>query len=531
MSRYSSSIELPDEGDNIIRTKNLDVEINPNGLAHEIFHGLKKNKDVIGQIEADSGKSETYSKVLERSIRLAINLKKRGVTPNDIIAPCTTNHLNNSVLLFGILFTGAKPAWLDAFAPYDQILKQLQLVEPKFVFAEPQNVDVLEEIVTKLNLKTTIVLLGNSEKFISFEKKFLVPHPNEELNFTPYLTNDLFETAFIIFSSGTTGAPKGICLNHFGFLTYLNITQSNKTTENITTLSYVLLVAFSGVFLTCLSAILGRTMLLSSHFDSKNTWIYLQKYNVTYCFLAPYNFISFIKSQKPNDVELKHLKVLAYAGGAVPPEYILKARQLFPNVFIVSAYTQSELCGFGLVPETSMEGIKTYLSKPAMAGKPVKGLTYKIVNPETEEILGPNQKGELRIKCNVMMNGYHKELNKNYLDADGFLKTGDVMYYDDDHCFFFIERVSELLWYQIYPISPSEIESVLLQHPSVKIAVVIGIPSEDGDLPAAIVVKNNDNVTEEDLKVLVAQKLEDRKKLRGGVFFVEDNQISFTASD
>lgn len=147
------------------------------------------------------------------------------------------------------------------------------------------------------------------------------------------------------------------------------------------------------------------------------------------------------------------------------------------------------------------------------------------MDPETEEILGPNQPGELRIKSKLVMRGYYKEDSSEVFDSDGYLKTGDIVKYDEDRCFYVIDRLKEMFKYRSNFWSPSELENVLITHPSVEIAAVIAIPHmEDGDHPMGFVkLKKNSEIQPDQLIVYVDKIINiESKKLRAGVKIVED---------
>ncbi|XP_022908144.2 luciferin 4-monooxygenase-like [Onthophagus taurus] len=522
----------PSNGDNIIRTQDWVPYINPNGVAHEIYTGLKKNKNKCAQIDAVSGISETFDVVLERSIRVACHLKKMGVTPKDILTPCTTNHLNTSVTLYAIFFTGAKPASMDPGAPEEDKIRQLQLVKPKYVFATPECVPKLEDIIEKLNLNTEIIVFGETEKHIPFDD-LLVPLPDEEKEFKVYTTNNVFDTVMIVFSSGTTGSPKGICITHYqilGIIANQSLPFAKKSGDPQVTMSYASLVWASAIMLTITSVTASQTKLLCSNFEVEKTWKYLEKYKVAIAFLAPQDFLALMKSEKPSGLELPSLKMVAPAGGAVSLETLTKARELFSSSLVFQGYSQTELWGYGLSPRFTPEGVAEVVKKPTSTGKPMKGGIYKVVDPETEEVLGPNKPGELRIKSKMIMNGYYKTGCRDRFDSEGFLKTGDILYYDEDYTFFFVERQKEMLRYKMCAVAPTELEAIIVQHPSVELAVVLGLPSDEGDIITAVVVKSNDNVTAEELEQLVASQVDDRKRLRGGVKFLSREEIPFTPS-
>ena len=128
------------------------------------------------------------------------------------------------------------------------------------------------------------------------------------------------------------------------------------------------------------------------------------------------------------------------------------------------------------------------------------------------------------------MNGYYNEDSAHCFDSDGFLKSGDLLYYDEKKCFFFVERLKEVLRYKMCAINPSELEAVLQGYPGVELATVIGVPSEGGDLPVGTIVRQEKKVSKGDLKLHLMRRIDKRKRLHGGIIFVERDYIPFTAT-
>nr|XP_022908145.1 4-coumarate--CoA ligase 1-like [Onthophagus taurus] len=520
----TDEIVLPDQGDNIIRTKDDNFQVDPKGIGHELFVALKSHKGKLALIEADTGKEESYDDLLKKSIRIACHLKRMGITHNDIIVPCTTNHLNSSAVFHAILFSGAKSAGMDPFAPDADRTKQLQLVKPKLIFTIPESIEPLEKIIKSIGLNTKIVVFGKTDKHTSFDE-FLIPLPEEEKSFLPYETNDVQETALIVFSSGTTGLPKATRVTHYSAMC---IFGKGMNWPRQTYLSYSSFVWASQIFQTLSSSCLGGIKIQASGFEPEKTLRYLEKYKVTFLFLAPQDVISLIKHGVPKDLELPHLKFFFPVGGGLSIETIEKLRKMFPMCIIYITYGQTELWNASLQLDLSPKGLEIFARKPGSCGRPAKGSTYKVVDLDTGKPLGPNQPGELYVKSKTNTPGYYGEDKFDRYDDDGFLKTGDILYYDEDKWFYFVERHKEMLRYKMIAIAPSELEGILIQHPSVKLAAVIGKPTDEGDLATAVIVKKIDNVTAEELEALVAGKVDERKKLRGGVLFVDENEIPMT---
>lgn len=122
------------------------------------------------------------------------------------------------------------------------------------------------------------------------------------------------------------------------------------------------------------------------------------------------------------------------------------------------------------------------------------------------------------------MNGYLDMDSSSCWDEDGFLKTGDVAYFDEDFCFYIVDRIKELLKFRSLHVVPAVLEHILLQHSAVKEAIVLGVPHEiDGDHAIGIVVlkEGADDVTPEELKRFVEDRVDDRQRLRAGVKIVK----------
>lgn len=163
----------------------------------------------------------------------------------------------------------------------------------------------------------------------------------------------------------------------------------------------------------------------------------------------------------------------------------------------------------------------------ASVGQPCPNTEVKIVavGDSTYKGLGPNQNGELMIRGPQVMSGYHNNetATKETLTEDGWLRTGDIAYYDENHEFYITDRLKELIKVKGFQVAPAELEEILRSHPGVADAAVIGIPHPtSGEVPRAFIVKRpNQEVNEQELQEFVAQKVAVYKKLHGGVQFLD----------
>ncbi|XP_018338190.1 PREDICTED: uncharacterized protein LOC108746126 [Trachymyrmex septentrionalis] len=192
-------------------------------------------------------------------------------------------------------------------------------------------------------------------------------------------------------------------------------------------------------------------------------------------------------------------------------------RHVLPHVQILQCYGMTEAGGIVTMQQPH--------NKNGSCGVLVENVQMKIVDPESGKVLGPNQSGEIWMKVPSLMNGYYRnpEATKNIIDNEGWLHSGDIGYIDGDGELFIIDRIKELIKYRGYQISPGEIENILLLHPAVLEAAIIGVPHTlDDEHPLAYITKKPGvKVTEQELIDFVAKNMEDRCKLRGGVIFLD----------
>lgn len=129
------------------------------------------------------------------------------------------------------------------------------------------------------------------------------------------------------------------------------------------------------------------------------------------------------------------------------------------------------------------------------------------------------------------MNGYYGIDSSDCWDKDGYIRTGDMLYYDEDKYFYHVDRIKEMLKYKSWHVQPNVIENVILQHPAVLKAVVVGIPHpHDGDHPMALIIikKGYENVTEDEVTIFANERLDDRQQLRGGLRIIKNLPLTPT---
>jgi acyl-CoA synthetase (AMP-forming)/AMP-acid ligase II len=175
--------------------------------------------------------------------------------------------------------------------------------------------------------------------------------------------------------------------------------------------------------------------------------------------------------------------------------------------------------GYGLTetsPVTHCNPIDPERVKPGTIGPPLPDTECRLVDPDSGEELGAGERGELWVRGPQVMRGYlnNPEATSATIDADGWLHTGDVAVFDEDGYFQIVDRLKELIKYKGFQVPPAELEALLIGHPAVADAAVIGVPDEEaGELPKAFVVAGEE-VSDDELLSYVAERVSPQKRIR-----------------
>lgn len=282
--------------------------------------------------------------------------------------------------------------------------------------------------------------------------------------------------------------------------------------------------AYGNLTLFC-QTMYGLKMVFLPKFEESLFLSCIETYRVTFSFMVPPLMVFLAKHPLVDNYDLSSLKELLCGAAPLSKETQDAVYARLPNLKVIrqgygmSEMTLSTLVQLGKFMKSGSVGVL----RPGMQGK--------IIDTETGVALGPRQPGEICFRGSQVMKGYigNERATQETIDKDGWLHTGDVGYYDEDGEFYIVDRLKELIKYKGYQVPPAELESLLLTHPKVKDAAVIGVPDENcGELPVAFIVRQpvvaegEPPVTEQELIQFVAGQTSPAKRLHGGVRFVEE---------
>jgi acyl-CoA synthetase (AMP-forming)/AMP-acid ligase II len=321
----------------------------------------------------------------------------------------------------------------------------------------------------------------------------------------------------IIYSSGTTGQPKGIVHTHYIRAMYCTLFASAYRIRPESIILHAGSIVFNGAFLTLMpSMYVGATYILQESFHPKEFIETIERERVTHVKMVPSQIIAMINSPGFNAEALASLEMIGAVGAPLHLEHKEKLNRVLPDRFY-ELYGLTE--GFMTILDKN-----DYAAKPNSVGTPPPFFEMKIVNDEGKEA-GVGEVGEIVGRGPALMPGYYKrpDLTEQTI-IDGWLHTGDLGYVDDDGFLFLVDRMKDLIISGGCNVFPRDIEEITVQHAAVREVAVFGVPSEKwGETPmAAVILREPGAVSEDELRDWINERVDSKLQRVQAVVFMED---------
>ncbi|GIN37959.1 fatty acid--CoA ligase family protein [Heyndrickxia oleronia] len=454
--------------------------------------------------------------------RFASGLKQLGVKKGDHIALLLGNSPHFVISLYGAMRLGATVIPINPIYTPDEIGYILNNGDVKVIIALDLLLPLAEKMEALLpKVESYIICESNplnkvdvstNEKMKSFSD--VIASGNLAFD-EPELIED--DVAVILYTSGTTGRPKGAMLTHKNLYSnakdigeYLKMNHLDKV-MTVLPMFHV----FSLTVVVNAPLISGSTIIIVPKFSPKEIFRLAKKYEVTVFAGVPtmYNFLYQYPDGDPNDFSTFRLCI---SGGSSLPVALLKNFEKKFNVLISEGYGLSEAS-----PVTCFNPLDRP-RKPGSIGTSILNVENKIVNELGEE-LPEGQVGELVVRGPNVMKGYYKMPEETAVAIrDGWLYTGDLARVDGEGYFYIVDRKKDMVIVGGFNVYPREVEEVLYEHPEVVEAAVIGAPDrEQGEVVKCFVVPKNENLTEAELMEYCREHLA-KYKLPKTIEFLEE---------
>ncbi len=446
---------------------------------------------------------------LDHASKLAAGfLRDRGVGPGDRVAISLPNVPYFPVVYYGIVRLGAVAVPLNVLNKAREVTYYLKDSESKLLFAWHDFAGECEPGAAAAGVESVIVKPGEFEALLGS-----VAEPFDDM-----ADRDPSDTSVILYTSGTTGQPKGAELTH------ANLARNAEVSRELFGLSdgMVMLGAlplFHTFGQTCcmnVAVSAGATLSLIPRFDPAKALEIIQRDRVTIFEGVPTMYGAMLNVPNREQYDTSTLQVCASGGSAMPVELLKGFQQAF-NCKVLEGYGLSETSPVASFNHPDRE------QKPGSIGTPIEGVEMKVVD-ENDGDLATGEVGEIVIRGHNVMKGY---LNRPDATAEalrgGWFHTGDMARVDADGYFFIVDRKKDMIIRGGYNIYPREIEEVFYEHPAVREAAVVGIPDDEWgeEVGAAVSLKDGATATPEELRAYVKERVASFKYPRH-VWVLED---------
>jgi acyl-CoA synthetase (AMP-forming)/AMP-acid ligase II len=445
------------------------------------------------------GERLTYRQFWERVARVGNMLRALGIGPGDKVATIAANSLDLIAIYWAVPSIGAVLVPLSPLLLRDGVASLLRGSDARCVLAEASMLPVLRQLHGELPAHVLIVDgeaagFGDFHALCAAQPTTLAPARVAE--------HDLFN---IMFTSGTTGVPKGIMHTHFVRAMYaLLLGQAFRMTPESRALHSGAIV-FNGAFVTLMPTFfLGGMYMLLRQFDAEETIAAIERERITHVMLVPAQIVAILGAPRFDPGRLASLQCLISLGAPL----------LTPDKDRLNAALPGRLHElYGLT-----EGFVTILDrdealrKGGSVGVPPAGFQMRILRQDGVEA-AVGEPGEIVGRGPMLMTGYYKrpDLTAEAL-RDGWLHTGDVGYVDQDGYLHLVDRIKDMIDSGGVKVYPRDVEEIAARHPDVREVAVFGIPDDKwGETPlAAIILRPGAAVTAEALRTWINERVSAR---------------------
>lgn len=496
-------------------------------LGNVFYNALLKQQHLpVAMVNVHSKEKISYEEILTYSSQLAQSLYNWGLSTNDVIAICSENSERYCIPVLSGFYTGIAVTLLNNNYTERELSNITELAEPTIIFCSLNTLNKILFLKNKYDFIKKIIVLNDNSEVLNVDslKNFIDNNCDKDFNvklFQPTPLNSDEQTALIMCSSGTTGVPKAVELTHTNVRIRLIHSQDTNFTPifpfSASVLQLMPMYHALGLSMTLSYILSGYRIVIMEKFEPHLFLDSIQTYKIIYTILVPPLFIFLTKNPIVLNYDLSSLKYIGSGGAPLKKELCEATIAKFESITIMQGYGLTECTSAVIISQLTK-------SKLGSIGNVGPLVTAKVINPETGKTLGPNEIGELCFKGATVMKGYVKNTiaTEEIIDKDGWLHSGDVGYFDEDRDFFIVDRLKDLIKYKGFQVSPSELEQVLLEHSSIQDVGIVSVADEiAGELPAAcVVVRPEKQITENEVKDFVTDKVSYPKYLRGGVYFV-----------
>src|SRR5438270_1899340 len=490
----------------IVRSPLADLSLPNLDFSSFVLERGRRLPDKAALIDGVTGETLTFGEFTSRVDVLAGGLLGRGLRPGDVVAVCGPNSPAFALAAHAVWRAGAVVVTVNPLFTEREMLQELADAGARMLLVAPEALERAVPAARQAGL-AEVISLGEAAGLASLASVAAGAAPPPRPAVDPRR-----DAALILYSSGTTGLPKGVVLTHANLMAALYQLHSGDLAREDDVLiglsPFFHVVGLNGIL--NLSLFAGATLVTMARYQFAGFLCLLQDRRVSSAFLTPPVVQELIRQPAVERFDLSSLRSILCAAAPLGPELEQAAADRLGCV-VRQGYGMTEASG----------PITTTLSadiRRGSVGLLVPSTESKIIDLADGHALSAGEPGAILVRGPQVMRGYlnQPEATAATLEPDGWLHTGDVGFFDADGFLWVVDRVKEIIKYKAYQVAPAELEGVLMSHPAVADAAVVPSPdAEAGEGPKAVVIlRPATTASEAELLAFVAERVAPYKRVR-----------------
>jgi 4-coumarate--CoA ligase len=458
-------------------------------------------------VDGATGGTTTYREFDDAVRRQAGGWLESGLAKGEVVAVMAPNRPEYGVVFHAVALAGGVVTTVNPTYTSGEVHHQLVDSGATRLVTVPMFLETATAAIADSDVKEVYVI-GDADGYASIASLAKAPLAEQ-------VPVELDDVVALPYSSGTTGLAKGVMLTHRNLVS--NIEQTLGTVEMAEDDAFVAVLPFFHIYgmqvLMNTGLRAGATIVTMPRFDLEQFLSLHQEHGLTRAFVAPPMVVALAKHPVVDNYDLSALRWILSGAAPLSADLAIECGRRL-GCEVVQGYGMTELSPVSHATPSGM-------FKPGSVGVTVPNTEVRIVDPSGSP-LGVDQDGEVWVRGPQVMKGYlnNESATKSTIDADGWLHTGDIGHIDADGHLFVVDRLKELIKYKGFQVPPAELEALLLTHPQIADAAVIGLADDEaGEIPVAyVVLKPGQDATAADIQRFVADKVAHYKQIRKLIF-------------
>ncbi|MFF8192396.1 4-coumarate--CoA ligase family protein [Streptomyces bobili] len=486
----------------------VDLPIHDAVLGHAAEFG-----DLPALVDGTDGTTLTYEQVDRFHRRIAAALAEAGVRKGDVLALHSPNTVAFPTAFYAATRAGATVTTVHPLATAEEFAKQLGDSAARWIVTVSPLLETARRAAELAGGVEEIFVCDSASGHRSLIDMLASTAPEPQIIIDP-----VEDVAALPYSSGTTGVPKGVMLTHRQIATNLAQLEPAITAgpgdRILAVLPFFHIYGLTALMNAPLRR--GATVVVLPRFDLQTFLAAIQNHRITGLYVAPPIVLALAKHPAVAQYDLSSLRYVISAAAPLDAGLAAACSTRLNLPPVGQAYGMTELS-----PGTHVVPLDAMREAPAgTVGKLIAGTEMRIVSlDDPDKDLGVGETGEILIRGPQIMKGYlgRPDATAAMIDGDGWLHTGDIGRVDAEGWLFVVDRVKELIKYKGFQVAPAELEALLLTHPGIADAAVVGEYNDDGnEVPHAYVVRQPTapDLAEGEVRMYVAERVAPYKRVR-----------------